>query len=152
MKWGPICLSVCVEPESEPVCFLNIASNGQASQGMCCFIPGKTSTGENDEDIDGDNIFVGDDTNLEIVSVDLISETITVNRSITWTDEEDVSLSSYYGLAPDIGAYEYPSSGHELHEFGEKDQFRLFCLVIFCFVVMTRKLYIKQVRKLIMLG
>ena len=116
------------------------------------FFAGLTDIGANDEDIDGDNIFVGDDKNLEIIAVDYNDETITVNRSITWTDEEDVSLSSYYGSSPDIGAYEFPSSGHELHEFGGTDQFRLFCLVIFCFVVMTRKLYIKQARKLIMLG
>jgi len=100
--------------------------------------------------VSGDNIFVGDDTNLEITAVDYNAETITVNRSITWADGEAVSLSSYYGSAPDIGAYEYPSNGSELHEFGGADQFKLFCLVIFCFVVMTKKLYIKQTRKSIM--
>ncbi|EMR74679.1 Right handed beta helix region [Thermoplasmatales archaeon SCGC AB-540-F20] len=62
-------------------------------------------------DIVGDNIFVGDDTNLEITSVNYNAETITVNRSITWSDGDDVSLSSYNGSAPDIGAYESQSIG-----------------------------------------
>ena len=61
-------------------------------------------------DISGDNIFVGDDTNLEVTSVDYIAETITVNRSITWSDGDNVSLSSYSGSKPDIGAKEFDSN------------------------------------------
>jgi len=58
-------------------------------------------------DIVGDNVFVGDDKNLEIVSVNYNLNTITVDRSITWSDGEDVSLSGFSGVAPDIGAVEY---------------------------------------------
>lgn len=61
--------------------------------------------------IDGDNIFIGDDSNLEVTDVDYDAETITVNRSITWSDGDAVSLSAYNGSAPDIGAYEFISSG-----------------------------------------
>ena len=75
------------------------------------FFAGLTDIGANDEDIDGDNIFIGSNTDLEVTAVDFAGETITVNRSITWSDGDDVSLSSYYGSAPDIGAYEFPSSG-----------------------------------------
>lgn len=61
--------------------------------------------------IDGDNIFIGSNLNLEVTDVDYSTETITVNRSITWSDGDDVSLSSYNGATPDIGAYEFISSG-----------------------------------------
>jgi hypothetical protein len=54
----------------------------------------------------GDNIFIGDDKDLEVKDVDYSAETITVNRSITWANGEDVSLSSYGSYAPDIGARE----------------------------------------------
>lgn len=66
------------------------------------FFPGIPSLG-----ISGDNIFIGDDTNLEIIGVDYQNNTIFINRSITWIDGDNVSLSSYNGLAPDIGAYEF---------------------------------------------
>lgn len=56
--------------------------------------------------ITGDIIFVGDDSDLLITNVDYDAKTITVNRSITWTDDEEVGFS-FYGNAPDIGAYEY---------------------------------------------
>ena len=56
--------------------------------------------------VSGDDIFVGDDTDLKIVAVDYDGDTITVDKSISWVDGDLVSLSSYYGYAPDIGAYE----------------------------------------------
>jgi len=59
----------------------------------------------------GDNIFIGDDADLEVIDVDWTAETITVNRSISWSDGESVSLSSYTGSGPDIGAYEFISGG-----------------------------------------
>lgn len=55
---------------------------------------------------DGDNVFIGNDLNLEIVTIDYNNNIIIVNRSISWSEGEYVSLSSYNGLARDIGAYE----------------------------------------------
>ena len=57
--------------------------------------------------IDGDRIFVGDDYNLEIIDVDYDGDEITVDRSITWVNGDDVSLMSYHGDSVDIGAYEF---------------------------------------------
>ena len=68
------------------------------------FFPGFTVR---DTVITGDNIFVGDDTNLIVTAVQYEANTITVNRSITWSDGEPVSLSAYNGAAPDIGAFEF---------------------------------------------
>lgn len=65
--------------------------------------------GYNIQGLKGDNIFVGEDTNLLITDINYDAETITVNRSITWSDNEYVSLLSYCGSKPDIGAYEFPS-------------------------------------------
>jgi len=56
---------------------------------------------------DGDNIFVGDDINLLITNINYKSNQITVNRSITWSIGENVSLSSYSGDKSDIGAIEF---------------------------------------------
>jgi hypothetical protein len=55
----------------------------------------------------GDKIFVGDDINLLITNVNYMSNQITVNRSITWSNGENVSLSLYSGYKPDIGAIEF---------------------------------------------
>jgi len=57
--------------------------------------------------ISGDIIFIGNDINLKITDINYNSNQITVNRSITWTNNEYVSLSSYSGSKPDIGAYEF---------------------------------------------
>jgi len=65
------------------------------------FFPGLPTLG-----VPGDNIFIGDDTNLEVIDVDYNAETITVDRSITWNNGDSVSLSSYNGLKVDIGAKE----------------------------------------------
>jgi len=73
------------------------------------FFPGLRTLG-----VSGDNIFVGDDINLEITKVDYANEQITVNRSITWVDGENVSLSSYIGSGPDIGAFEFKSVGMDV--------------------------------------
>ncbi len=57
--------------------------------------------------IEGDTIFIGDTNNLEITNVNYDTNQITVDRSITWIDNENVSLSSYSGDKPDIGAIEF---------------------------------------------
>ena len=67
-----------------------------------------------DLNIIGDIIFVGDDTDLEVIDVNYVSETITVDRSISWSDGDVVSLSSYQGSAPDIGSFESDSSGPDI--------------------------------------
>jgi hypothetical protein len=59
--------------------------------------------------VKGDIIFVGNDKNLVVTGVDYTADTITVNRSIIWSNGEAVSLSAYNGLAPDIGAIEFNS-------------------------------------------
>jgi len=61
-----------------------------------------------DSNILGDNIFVGSNTNLVITDVNYATNVITVNRSITWSDGDFVSLSNYKGNKPDIGAIESP--------------------------------------------
>ena len=61
------------------------------------------------ENVSGDNIFVGSNTNLLITDINYETEQITVNRSITWLDGDNVSLSNYNGTAPDIGAFEFGS-------------------------------------------
>jgi hypothetical protein len=63
------------------------------------------------EILHADNIFVGNNKNLEVSSVDYHNNQITVNRSITWSLNDEVSLSYYLGSSPDIGAFEYPGSG-----------------------------------------
>lgn len=57
--------------------------------------------------IDGDEVFVGDDSYLKIVDVDYDSNEITINRSITWVNGENVSLLSYHGDSVDIGANDF---------------------------------------------
>jgi hypothetical protein len=57
----------------------------------------------------GDVIFVGNDENLLILEVVYSTNTIIVNRSITWSDNDPVGLT-FSGVAPDIGAYEFSST------------------------------------------
>jgi len=59
-----------------------------------------------DQVIPGDDIFVGNDHNLEVLGV-YTNKTILVNRSITYVIGDNVSLSDYVGDAPDMGAYEF---------------------------------------------
>jgi hypothetical protein len=66
--------------------------------------------------MDGWGIIQGDSIQLfgtaqaaRITSADYTANTITVNKSLTWTQNQGVSLA-YIGAAPDIGAYEYPST------------------------------------------
>ena len=62
---------------------------------------------------DGDLIRVGDHDSLKIVDIDYDRNIITVDRSISWNSGDGVSLT-YYGSAPDIGAFEhYPSAVEE---------------------------------------
>ncbi len=100
--------------------------------------------------IDGDKISVGVNLNLEVIDVNYGNRSIKVNLPISWDYGDTVSLV-YSGSAPDIGAYEFVSTALELHGFGGADYFRLFCLVIFCFVIITNKVYIRQKKKIIML-
>jgi hypothetical protein len=59
--------------------------------------------------IDGDDIVIGTEK-VTIINVNYNNNQITVDNSITWSNGDPVSLS-YYGNAPDIGAYESSFSG-----------------------------------------
>lgn len=48
----------------------------------------------------------GNDQTARIVAVDLATNTLTVDRPLTWHDRQGVHLA-YAGAAPDIGAYEF---------------------------------------------
>jgi len=67
------------------------------------FYPRVTICGEVQE---GDIIFVGNDDNLEVIDINYDNDSLQVNRSITYSAGDDVSLSDYEGDAPDIGAFE----------------------------------------------
>jgi hypothetical protein len=57
--------------------------------------------------IDGDEIqLAGSDQKARIAGVDYGSNTITVDRAITWTKDAGISLA-YAGSAPDLGAHEF---------------------------------------------
>jgi len=59
---------------------------------------------------EGDLIRIeGQSQQFEILDIDYINSTITLNGSITWNDGDGVSLA-YYDNTPDIGAYEYNNS------------------------------------------
>jgi len=97
---------------------------------------------------DGDGIVVGSNK-VTITDVDYRTNIITVDKSISWYDKDVVSLV-YSGSAPDIGAYEFVSTAPKLHELGGAYLFGLFCLTLFCFAIMTTKVYKKHLRKLLM--
>jgi hypothetical protein len=59
--------------------------------------------------IDGDDITIGTD-DVTVTDVNYGTNVITVTPSIIWSDNDPVSLR-YSGNAPDIGAYEFVSSG-----------------------------------------
>ena len=59
--------------------------------------------------IDGDDITVGTD-DVTVTDVNYGTNIITITPSITWANNDPVSLT-YKGNAPDIGAYEFVSSG-----------------------------------------
>jgi len=63
--------------------------------------------------ISGDLICINNDYNLMITDVDYTANTITVDRSITWVDGENVSLT-YNGISLDIGAEEYINDFNDL--------------------------------------
>ena len=71
------------------------------------------------ENVSGDNIFIGDDTNLVITAIDYTNNQITVNRSITWSDNDYVSLSNYNGNKIDIGAYESEGQSETINNYGD---------------------------------
>jgi hypothetical protein len=57
--------------------------------------------------VSGDEIqLAGTSQRSKITSVNYITNTITVNSTITWSQNQGVSLS-YEGAAPDVGAYEH---------------------------------------------
>ncbi len=58
--------------------------------------------------IDPDTIRVGENR-VQIVSINRSSNEITVDSSISWSDGDPVNLD-YFGLAPDLGAFESGSS------------------------------------------
>jgi PKD repeat protein len=59
--------------------------------------------------VDGDDIqIVGSSQKARIVNVNYGTNTITVNTSLTWTQNQGVALA-YVGAAPDAGAFEYGS-------------------------------------------
>ena len=60
--------------------------------------------------VNGDNIVVGSNSNLEVIDVNYSNETIKVNRTIDWNDGDPVTLV-FLGSAPDIGAYEFSFTG-----------------------------------------
>lgn len=61
--------------------------------------------------IPGDTIQLqGQAVRAQIMSLNYTSGVITVNTSLTWTNGQGVSLA-YNGTAPDMGAFEYSSSG-----------------------------------------
>jgi chitodextrinase len=60
--------------------------------------------------IQGDLIQVGSNSPARVTAVNYSTNTITVNRSISWNNGDGVSYE-YIGFQPDIGAYEYGSSG-----------------------------------------
>ena len=59
--------------------------------------------------VDGDEIqIVGTSQKARVTMVDYGTNTITVDTSLTWTQNQGVALA-YMGSAPDVGAYEYGS-------------------------------------------
>jgi hypothetical protein len=61
--------------------------------------------------IEGDLIQLeGSSQRVRITDIDYVSNTITLNQSLTWTQGQGISFP-YAGLRPDIGAYEYVPSG-----------------------------------------
>ncbi len=54
--------------------------------------------------IDGDLIYI-DDTTAQVVARDLTNNTITVDRSISWSNNDPITFA-YNGTAPDIGVLE----------------------------------------------
>jgi len=57
--------------------------------------------------IDGDTIQLsGQLQTAKITDIDYVNNTITLDQTLTWTDNQEISLC-YNGLTPDIGSYEY---------------------------------------------
>ncbi len=59
--------------------------------------------------MDGDNISIGNNAPVKVLKVDYESNTITIDKSISWGSGDGVSLP-YNGSAPDIGAFESGST------------------------------------------
>ena len=54
----------------------------------------------------------GQTDTVRVVAVDYATHTLTISKSLTWTDQLGISLA-YSGEAPDIGAYEYLDSSQK---------------------------------------
>ena len=62
------------------------------------------------EIIDGDIIWIGDDTTAQVIGRDLDNNTLTLDKAVAWADGDPVTLP-YEGNAPDMGAMEYGFGG-----------------------------------------
>jgi hypothetical protein len=81
--------------------------------------------------VDGDDIqIVGTSQKARITRVDYGTNTITVNTSLTWTQNQGVALA-YVGASPDVGAYEYGSNRYSSTQEIIKS---LFCFVEYPFL------------------
>lgn len=57
--------------------------------------------------VEGDTIQLqGTSEKAQITKIDYLTNTVSVDRSMTWTQNQGISLA-YYGAGPDIGAYEF---------------------------------------------
>jgi hypothetical protein len=54
----------------------------------------------------------GQTATARITAVDYATNTLTLDRALTWTAGQGVSLA-YQGAAPDVGAYEYTAAGNQ---------------------------------------
>ena len=71
--------------------------------------------------VDGDNIqIVGTSQKARIINVDYGTNTITVNASLAWVQNQGIALA-YVGAAPDLGAYEYGGTKADFNEDRQED-------------------------------
>jgi hypothetical protein len=62
--------------------------------------------------VDGDKVFIGANPAVRIKSVDYSSNTLVVDRTISWNGGDPVNFL-FSGSAPDSGAYEFTSNTHD---------------------------------------
>jgi len=73
----------------------------------------------------GDTIQLqGQTQELTITNIDVANNIITVNQTVSWNDNDGVSLV-YNGLSPDVGAYEYNSIS-SIDEYVENNRIKIF--------------------------
>lgn len=83
-----------------------VAKNGNDNNSGNEAFPWLTIQKAADTMIAGDLIKVGSNNPVRVVSVNYDTNTITVNKNISWNIGDNVSYP-YSNSAPDIGAYEY---------------------------------------------